>query len=204
MNTNVLTETDPWANMLQKGMILWRNCSIIASAGHDVEVNNVVFDPTDRGSYLARICLCQATGMWEPEVLSNKADDVHYNRGIAVFVQDVPPAHWTHLVITGVSKRFTQPGRPEQGGCVFARVAMPLEMDDYAKFRARMFDAMRAELNATIDRAAEISNDVWPSGSKPGDVRLVVQPAWTEGAYYNYARITSWDAEKDKRAAALS
>jgi len=190
MNAQNLTDTDPWSVLLQKGTILWRNCGFsLTQDGYEVIPHDVIFDPTEQNSFLGRISMVGTTGLWEPEVLSNRVDDKHYTRGIAVFTSEIPPKHWTHLIISGTSRIFNDPGRPEKGGCVFARVGMPYDMEDYKKFRLRMFEAQRLELNATIERAAEISSSIWAGASKQGDSRLIVQPGWADGVHFRYVRI---------------
>lgn len=193
--SSILKTNDPWSNMLQKGTILWRHCSF---QDGKVVVRDVNFEPTEkRGkvsqvSYIGRIVLASA-GMWEPEVWSNRLDENTPTRGIAVFLQELPPANWTHLVIAGVSKPFGFPGRPTQGGCVFASVVNPYDLSQYRDFRLRMYEAHTDELRADIDRAVEISEEIWPNGVKSGDSRLIVQKAWVDDAYFRFHLINYHD-----------
>ncbi len=191
MNAQELTESDPWSKLFQKGAILWRSCSIGRTTLGDyfATPNEVTFDITPKNSYLGRIAICGATGLWEPEVLSNKIDDKHFTRGVAVFVNEIPPKHWTHLTITGVSKIFHEKGKPERGGCVFAKVEMPYEMECYKNFRLSMFHAQTPELNADIERAVEISDTTWVTCSKVGDTRMIVKPAWVDGVHFHFSTI---------------
>jgi hypothetical protein len=179
----MLKQVDPWNKMLQKGIILWRHCRV---QDGKITLQEVNFDRTEKGSFLGRISLTGNAGMWEPEVLSNRVDENRFTRGIAVFVATLPPKDWTHLVISGVSKPFNQPGKPTQGGCVFADIANPYELEDYQYFRERLHEAKLEDVDADIDKAIAISAEIWPDGIAKDTQRLVVQPAWVDDAHFHY------------------
>jgi hypothetical protein len=180
--SSILTHNDSWSNMLKKDVVLWRSCSV---RNGKVVPNEVQFEPTEKGSFIARIVMC-SPGIWEPEVCSNRIDKDHYTKGIALFVSEIPPPNWTHLVIAGVSKPFGLPGKPTNGGCVFAKVAIPLEKEDYEYFRSRLYEAFTENLNASLGDAIELSNGIWPDGIQDGERRLVVQKAWKNDSFYCY------------------
>ena len=181
-----LLHTDAWEKMLQKGVILWRHCSF---PDGEVVLEDVLFEPTKRSNFVAKLRL--STGfIWEPEVLPKMIDNRSYTRGIVLFVDIMPPARWTHLILSGVSNTFTRPGKQEMGGYLFAKMTIPLAQDDYLDFRQRMHDAVNHELNADFDRAVEISKNIWPKGARAGEDRLVLQKAWSEVAVYNYERLS--------------
>jgi hypothetical protein len=184
----ILTCKEPWAHMLQRGVILWRKCSFsTADDSPIIRTEDIKFEMTRTGSYFARIELC-GMGMWEPEIVSNKNGDI-FSRGIGLFVNSLPPENWTHLVIAGVSKAFQTGGKPKNGGCVFANVAIPYEQDDYIDFRFRMYRAHREGMNAAIEQAMIISNQCWPANAKQDERRLIVMPAWMEDCHYKYGVI---------------
>lgn len=187
-----LTIDDPWSKMLRKGIILWRPCSFSVKE-EKCDVGDVVFEPTDRNSYIVRLALTN-NGIWEPQIMSQRNGDF-YEPGIVVFVDEIPPANWTHLVVSGVSKPFEKPGKPERGGCLFAKIGKPYELQDYVDFRLAMFRSLHKEQSAPISRAIEISNENWIGGKWAGKIangqesRLILQKAWTDSAHYNYGCI---------------
>jgi hypothetical protein len=192
MSTFTLSRKDPWGNMLKKGIVLWRHCSLEEGK---IVPSKVSFQRTEKGTFIGRIVLCGGVGIWEPEVQGNKLDKVKFASGIAVFMQEVPPAHWTHLIIDGISNPFTLGGQPEKGGCVFAKMAIPFDMQEYIDFRTRMLDAQTAP-DANIACAIDISSAIWPNQAVPTTLhshgtRLVVQRAWTNDAHFRYGFIES-------------
>lgn len=187
--SDVLTNTDPWSKMLTPGVVLWRNCGISLVGGMPTaKVSEVEFEDTEQGSFIARVQLTGAAGMWEPEVLSNRKGE-HFTRGIAMFLQELPPPNWTHLLVSGVSLAFNEPGRPEHGGCIFGQVVVPVDMDSYLDFRVRLFQAYRQAIRAAADQAADVSDGVWPDGIDHC-TRLIIQNAWQRTTIFHYRKIS--------------
>jgi hypothetical protein len=195
-----LTIHDAWSKMLRKGIALWRPCSFsLNDDGCEVSVNDVVFEPTPdertgRTSYLVRLNL-DSTDFWEPQIISKRNNRNYLERGIVVFADEIPPPNWTHLVLSGTSIPFTKAGKPERGGCLFARVGQPYDMQDYVTFRKTMFETLSREQSSDIERAIEVSNENWIGGNwavkvaNKDETRLVLRKAWNDSAYYNFGCI---------------
>lgn len=167
----VLYPNTPKSNLFETGTILWRAVHI--SHLGEVELSQIDFQITPKGSFCCRVGI---TGNWlyEPEVYGPEA------KGFIIFMQKAPDPNWTHLLVTGCSKRMYEDPRtnPRGEGCaLFAEPVTPYEMNDYINFRREMYEEIR-NLNGedSYDNRETICMDTWPASHRINDKRLIYSP----------------------------
>jgi hypothetical protein len=168
---------EPFAPLFPNGTVLWRPCFHTSSKARLAE--NFQFEKTEKGSYMGRVEIGCGQFLWEPAAYPNTVDK-HQIHGFVVFMDELPPEDWTHLVVTGVSKAMRLPPVAEprggyKGAAIFAKAAKPYKMDEYLKFRQAYFNIMSKNLNAKFDQCKDLALTVWPDEVRPEEKRLVAK-----------------------------
>lgn len=92
------------------GTILWRSFKAIPLpiiGKNALAFEMVHFEPSDFGGYMVR-CLYPGELTAEPSVHCSKDTPFNEQRGVIVFVKELPPdEQWNYLIVTGVSKNGT-------------------------------------------------------------------------------------------------
>lgn len=126
-----------------KDTVLWRNVGIRGSASgryHSAEINDVDFEKTARGSFMARTNL-PGMHICEPEVWFSK--DAPKTHGLVTFLPTLPPPDWKFLVVTGVST---------SGTVIFAKyVPHTISDDQYRDWRVCAFHVRTEHLNSPAE-----------------------------------------------------
>jgi hypothetical protein len=166
-------DIDPMANMLQKGIALWRPCSfsswyrtVAITKAEVVDVDYTRSPDRDPPQFIMKLGL---TGehMNQPELRPFAAS------GIVVFWQGELDVNWTHMFLTGVSKSFKEPTEDGTKGCVFARPAPPAcDIGEYEEWRKNM--AMEHQVYIKQSWDAKVQLDLAEKHTMPGVKQLHV------------------------------
>ncbi len=190
---HTLTTRDCYSDMFPLGTILWRATQQFSDSA---ELEDVIFDKTDKGTFMCRAHFLGVSAGWEPHVYGSRNVYNGPTRGMVVFMDNEPQEDWTHLIVTGVSKAMRQPvgpdgGKNDKGMCLFAKEATPYEVEDYLDFRSRLAQIRRQHPNVPIEEIVSLSMDCWPDEKREGERRLVVDRhnQQATGALYDYAHL---------------
>lgn len=185
---HILNPTDPREPVFRPGTIIHRACSF--NRDFSAEPANVDFLTVSDG----RMCRMQMQGNFipEPEAHSNKVEK-KTTAGVVVFVSGELPKDWTHLLITGVSRKMKQrrteaeSGKWDGRGCaVFAQFATPYNLDAYLRFRAQMAERWEEWSNSDLAGKIKVISEVQLPEVREGERRL----AWSlVGDILHYAHI---------------
>ena len=169
----ILYPDTPRAKLFPRGMILWRSADIDRQG--NIDIRDIEFPKTPQGSY---ICRCGVTGNWLHESEIYQSDE--QVKGFVVFLKELPSPNWTHLIVTGCSKRMFEDPRtnPLGSGCaIFADPGKEYDMSNYLKFRLDMYQAMRDNPDAdSWESRFDLSSETWPDDFRVGDKRLIYYP----------------------------
>lgn len=169
-------------------VVVWRPVQF-DEKGHEAKLDEVFFEPTARETFIARVNLEKGNRIWEPEINPNKKNN-KFIKGLALFIKEVPPTNWTHLLINGVSKVFRAPGRPAAGACIFAEVGMPYDEEDYLQWRKDMSMAFCEEMNSPPQKILAVSEENTINGFRRNEeTRLFIKSAWNEQEDFFYSHI---------------
>jgi hypothetical protein len=164
--------------MFRNGTILWRSVHHNARTG--VVVPTINFDKTEKGTYIARVQIEGCSDfLWEPSIVSNSFQDergkVHVF-GLVLFIEQLPPDDWTHMLVSGTSKAMREPLKPgadRKGHAVFAKVAKPYPMAEYRRFREQVYRVVHENLNANFEQKKNLMLGYWPNEIRPTEHRLL-------------------------------
>lgn len=190
---HTLTIADKYADMFPIGTVLHR---ALNHDGKKLNPADVEFQKTDKGTVMARMQFLNGAG-WEPHVFG-ATENGQPTTGMVVFLDVPPDDDWTHLIVTGCSKKMREAvgpdgGKNDRGMCLFAKAAKPYDMADYLKFREKLDKARDNATHYGIEQAIKASLDIWPSEQRTGERRVVVERNWIKEAMptplYDYAHL---------------
>lgn len=127
----ILQHDEAISTLFPSGLILHRG--VVINDGQ-VDYGPVFFDQTRKGSFMCR-CTLNGNFLYEPEI--------NTQHGNVVFLTALPPRNWTHLIVTGTSKKMQGDPRLNPKGfgrAIFAEICEPFE--DYLSFRKEMYEAV--------------------------------------------------------------
>lgn len=179
---NTLTIEDKYVDMFPNGTVLWRATKESAKGQH--EPMEFEFEPTDRGTVMARMQFLDTTG-WEPQVHGVRSDDGDPTTGMVVFLDIKPDHDWTHLIVTGASRKMKEPvgpdgGKNDRGMCLFAKSAKPYRMEDYLAFRNQLTNSKKPNIHYDIEQALEVTKQLWPKEQRMNERRLLVERSFNQ------------------------
>lgn len=169
----VLDTYDDLGKILKPGTVLWRSSGIMSMHSPRVEIHDVPFEKTERGSYMARIDFESSTGWcYEPKVWF--CDDRRIRpKGLVLFIKELPPDNWLYLVVTGVSK---------SGSAVFAKHSDCIpNWNQFRSFSLRSYHFMSENLNAPAEQKLALARRAFeecPVDTAEGHHRLAVVGKW--------------------------
>lgn len=183
MEAKVLKHGEPLAPLFRVGTVLWRSVAHFGSS--EVRINDMAWEKTERGTYIARVVLAGGSGDFidEPVVIPNRVDDQPLF-GLVLFVDILPEPEWTHLLVKRVSHAMTLPYDKEEGvrrlkgGAIFATTTKPYNMDDYLKFRSTI--RQQGNLNSTFEEKLKVATEVQPPEYRSQQLRLVTSWRYRE------------------------
>lgn len=141
----ILNQPNDIVKHLVPGTVLWRSTGISGArygGGESASLHDVPFEKTDRGSYMARV---NFPGQWKPEPEVWFTDEPRVRqRGLVVFIKQLPPSNWLYLQLTGVSK---------SGNTLFADFPDQMVTEaDYLAWSVRVYRFCSERLNADSDK----------------------------------------------------
>lgn len=132
------------SKLIQPGTVLWRQVRDMAEIhGTQTYIEDVAFELTDKGSYMAKVDLMPCSFIHEPEIHQahvTQGGRKYGCKGIVVFVPKQPSANWTHLFVAKATDKV-----------IFAQEAPALPLKEYQRFRNQMTQAVRVDLNNSFE-----------------------------------------------------
>ena len=119
----------PLSNVLVPGTVIWRKLHYL----DDSKLSSIKFVKTEKGSLMAKV-----RQLYSEFVVINHTVDGYQRPGYTVFVSGDMPENWTHIIVTGVSKKFKE-STSGKGGAVFAKFAKPYDLQSYVQFRKEIY-----------------------------------------------------------------
>jgi hypothetical protein len=158
-----LQNLEELVSRLKPGTCLWRDFAVHTTEG--ICVAEVPFVRTDKGNYMVRLEFI-SNWLFEATVWNRIQKPI----GIIVFVDEIPPAGWTHLVVKRVAHNCKS---------ITAVYAGSLPLEDYRRFCWDSYRLRSETLNAAVEEkiAAGLSIKV----ETPVDQhRMIVGTYWND------------------------
>lgn len=182
-----LLKSEPWGKAIIPGVILWRPVaysSISASVRESCRPMHCdsVFRKAPEGGFMARLAM-PGCFISDPEIIPSHTKNDKPRRGLVVFIKEMPPENWTHLVVTETTRQIQTVGCGTPGGAIYAKADKPYTMEDYVDFRVRMLKAKMRTCDVTdFEQVLDEMDSIWPKEERDGAIRLIISPG-LEGAW---------------------